>query len=119
MFIKSRNMEETDDIRRNPRDYNILLQLVSLWYIRLGHLNLNLFKKTVKITNGMPNLNAVKKEDFVCLAYDRNKVVRRSNLRALLDPLKILDTLKRDTFKVKPRSYNKRFIGLFIINRQS
>ncbi len=39
------DMEETDDTHRNPRGYNVLLQLASLWYIRLGHLGLNLFQR--------------------------------------------------------------------------
>ncbi len=119
MPAEPRDVEKTDDTRKNPKGYNVLLQLVSFWYIRLGHLGLNLLKKTVKITSGMPNLNAVKEEDFVCLAYNRSKAVRRPNLKALPNPLKILDTLERDTFKVKPRPYNKRPIKLFIINRKS
>ena len=67
----------------------------------------------------MPNLDVVKEEDFVCLAYDRSKAVKRSNLKALPDPLKILDTLEGDTFKIKPKPYNKRLIRLFIIDRKS
>ncbi len=70
MFAEPRDMEETDDTRRNPRGYNILLQFISLWYIRLGHLSLNLFKKTVKIISGISNLDVVKEEDFVCLTYN-------------------------------------------------
>jgi len=112
-------MEETEDPRKNPRGYNALLQHASIWYIRLRHLNLNLLKKTAKIISGIPNLNVVKEENFVYLAYDRSKAVRRFNLRALLNLLKILNTLKKDTFKVKPKPYNKRPIRLFIINRKS
>ncbi len=56
----------------------------------------------------MLNLNVIKEENFVYLAYNRNKTVRRPNLRALPNPLKILNTLKEDIFKVKPRPYNKR-----------
>ncbi len=67
----------------------------------------------------MLNLDVVKEEDFVCLAYDRNKAVRRFNLKVLPDPLRILDTLEGDTFKVKLRPYNKRSIELFIIDRKS
>ncbi len=62
-----RDIEKSDDTCKNPKDYNALLQLASLWYIRLGHLGLNLLKKTVKIISGMLNLDAVKEEDFVCL----------------------------------------------------
>ena len=67
----------------------------------------------------MLNLDVVKEEDLVCLACDRSKAVRRPNLRVLPDPLRILDTLKGDIFKVKPRPYNKRPIGLFIIDHKS
>src|SRR6266566_365979 len=67
VFAEPRDVEETDDTRKNPRGYNALLQLASLWHLRLGHLSLNLLKKTVKITSDMPNLDAVKEEDFVCL----------------------------------------------------
>ncbi len=52
------------------------------------------------------------------MACDRSKAVRRPNLKALPDPLKILDILEGDTFKIKPRPYNKRPIGLFIIDRK-
>ena len=119
MPTESRDEVKMDDTRRNPKGYNALLQFVSLWHLRLGHPGLDLLKKTVKITSGIPNLNVVKKEDFVCLAYDRSKAVRRLNLRVLLDPLKILDILEGDTFKVKLRPYNKRLIELFIIDRKS
>src|SRR6266566_2517563 len=106
--VEPRDIKETDDTYKNPRGYNVLLQLVSLWHIRLGHLDLNLFKKTVKIISGMPNLNTIKEEDFVCLACDRNKAIRKLNLKAFPDSLKILNTLEKDTFKIKPRLYNKR-----------
>jgi len=119
MLVEPWDVEETNDTHRNPKGYNTLLQFASLWDLRLRHLNLNLLKKTVKITSGMPNLNVVKEEDFVCLVCDRSKTVRRSNLKALSDPLRILDTLKGDIFKIKPKPYNKRPIGLFIIDRKS
>jgi len=64
----------------------------------------------------MSNLDVVKEEDFVCLAYDRSKAVRKPNLKALSNLLKILNTLKRDIFKIKFKPYNKRSIRLFIID---
>src|SRR6266699_5202774 len=115
-LVKSRDVKETDDTHINLRDYNTLLQFTSLWYIRLGHLGLNLFKKTVKIINNISNLNVVKEKDFVCLTYDRSKTVKKLNLKVLLNLLKILDILKKNTFKVKPKLYNKRPIKLLIID---
>ncbi len=67
----------------------------------------------------MPNLDVIKEEDFVYLIYNRSKTVRKPNLKALLNPPKILNTLKKDTFKIKPKLYNKRPIELFIIDRKS
>src|SRR6266699_5898475 len=68
MPTEPRDIEETDDTHKNPKDYNALLQLTNLWHIRLKHLGLNLLKKTAKITNGIPNLNTIKKENFIYLA---------------------------------------------------
>ncbi len=67
----------------------------------------------------MPNLNTVKEEDFVYLTYNRSKAVKKPNLKTLPNPLKILNTLEKNTFKVKPKPYNKRPIELFIIDRKS
>jgi len=67
----------------------------------------------------MSNLDAIKEEDFDCLACNRSKTVKRFNLKVLPDPLKILDILEEDTFKVKPKPYNKRPVRLFIIDRKS
>ncbi len=119
VLVKPWDVEETDNTRRNLKGYNALLQFVNLWYIRLRYLGLNLLKKTVKITSGMPNLDVVKEKDFVYLVCNRNKVVKKPNLKALLDLLKILDTLERDTFKIKLKPYNKRPIRLFIIDCKS
>ncbi len=110
---------EMDDTCRNFKGYNTLLQLVSLWHLRLGHPGLDLLKKTTKITSDISNLDVIKEEDFVYLTYDRSKVIRRLNLRVFLDLLKILNTLKRDIFKIKPRLYNKRPVKLFIIDCKS
>ncbi len=95
-----------DDICKNFKGYNVLLQFVNLWYLRLKYPSLDLFKKTVKIINGILNLDIVKKEDFICLMYNRNKAVRKFNLKALLNLLKILDILKKDIFKIKFKPYN-------------
>jgi len=119
ILAEPQDIEETDDTHRNPKNYNVLLQFVNLWYIRLRYLSLNLLKKTVKIINSMLNLNTVKKKDFVYLAYNRSKTVKKPNLRALSNFLKILKILKGNTFKVKPKPYNKRPIRLFIIDRKS
>ncbi len=53
------------------------------------------------------------------MAYDQNKAVKKPNLKTFPNPLKILNTLKEDTFKVKPRPYNKQPIELFIIDCKS
>jgi len=66
----------------------------------------------------MLNLDVVKEENLVCLTYNRSKIVKKPNLKAFPDLLKILDILKGDTFKIKLKLYNKRPIGLFIIDRK-
>ncbi len=64
-------------------------------------------------------LDIVKEKDFVCLAYNRSKIVKKFNLKLFLDLPRILNILERDILKVKFKLYNKRLMGLFIIDYKS
>ena len=45
--------------------------------------------------------------------------MRRPTKGPLIDPLKYLDFIKGDTFKLKPRAHNKSFIMLLLIDRKT
>ena len=66
----------------------------------------------------MPNLNAVKEEKFDCFACNYSKAVKRPSKKPILDLPAVLESLKGNTFKIKPMPYNKRLIRLAIINRK-
>jgi hypothetical protein len=53
------------------------------------------------------------------LACDRAKAVHRLNHKPINNPEGILDSLKGDTFSIKPMPYNKCPIGLLIVDRKS
>ena len=57
--------------------------------------------------------------DFLYLACNRAKAVYRLNYRPIDDLEGILDSLKEDTFSIKPIPYNKCPIGLLIVDRKS
>jgi hypothetical protein len=76
-------------------------------------------KKTAKIAQGVPNFNSISEENFLYLACNRAKAVRRLNHRPIDNPEGILDSLEGDTFSIKPISYNKYPIRLLIVDRKS
>ena len=96
-----------------------LLKLALLWHQRLGHPSLSLLKKTARITQGMPNFDSIKESDFLCLACSRAKAIRRLNFKPIADPPRALDSIEADTFTVKPNPYNRKPIGLLIVDRKS
>lgn len=106
-------------ISKGPNSYKKLLDLAGLWHIRLGHIGLPLLKKTATYSNEIPNFDAIKESDFFCLACYRSKAVRRVSKKAIKDPPKALDLIEGDTFKISPIPYNKRPVGLLLIDRKT
>ncbi|KAK2068886.1 hypothetical protein P8C59_003502 [Phyllachora maydis] len=100
------------------RDYYNLLNLAKLWYVRLGHIGLRLLKKTSSITKGLPNFNKIKEADFHYSSCDRGKVVRRVSKALIPNLPRVLDLIKGDTVKIRPRPYNRNPIVLLLVNRK-
>ncbi|KAK2070775.1 hypothetical protein P8C59_005244 [Phyllachora maydis] len=101
------------------QDYYNLLNLAKLWHVRLGHIGLRLLKKTSSITQGLPNFDKIKEADFHCSSYDRGKAVRRVSKALIPDPPRVLDSIKGDTVKIRPRPYNRNPIVLLLVDRKS
>ncbi|KAK2073782.1 hypothetical protein P8C59_008031 [Phyllachora maydis] len=101
------------------RDYYNLLNLAKLWHVRLGHIGLRLLKKTSSITKGLPNFNKIKEADFHCSSCDRGKAVRRVSKALIPDLPRVLDLIKGDTVKIRPRPYNRNPIVLLLVNCKS
>ncbi|KAK2069066.1 hypothetical protein P8C59_003673 [Phyllachora maydis] len=101
------------------RDYYNLLNLAKLWHVRLGHIGLRLLKKTSIITKGLPNFDKIKEADFHCSSCDRGKAVRRVSKALIPDLPRVLDSIKGDTVKIRPRPYNRNPIVLLLVNRKS
>ncbi|KAK2068872.1 hypothetical protein P8C59_003488 [Phyllachora maydis] len=101
------------------RDYYNLLNLAKLWHVRLGHIGLRLLKKTSSNTKGLPNFNKIKGADFHCSSCDRGKAVRRVSKALIPDLPRVLDSIKGDTVKIRPRPYNRNPIVLLLVNRKN
>jgi len=67
-----------------------LLEAARLWYVRLGHISLDLLKKTAKITTGMPDFQKVRLTDLVCQSCNVVKILRRPSRKPVTDPLQAL-----------------------------
>ncbi|KAK2073984.1 hypothetical protein P8C59_008221 [Phyllachora maydis] len=84
------------------RDYYNLLNLAKLY-----------------ITKGLPNFNKIKEADFHCSSYDRGKAVRRVSKALIPNPPRVLDSIKGDTVKIRPRPYNRNPIVLLLVDRKT
>jgi hypothetical protein len=103
-----------------PEDpYKRLLQQAGIWHIRLGHLGLALLKKTAKISEGIPDLSAVKDADFYCLACIRANTTRSPSREPIPDPAEALDVIEGDTFSLSPIPIAKTPIGLILVDRKT
>ncbi|KAK2074021.1 hypothetical protein P8C59_008258 [Phyllachora maydis] len=85
----------------------------------IGHIGLRLLKKTSSITKGLPNFDKIKEADFHCSSYDRGKAVRRVSEALIPDLPRVLDLIKGDTVKIRPRPYNRNPIVLLLVNCKS
>ena len=63
------------------------MELGRIWYQRLGHPGLEILIKTSQITEGMPNLQGLKKANINYNAYTKSKIMRRPTKGPLTDPL--------------------------------
>ena len=67
----------------------------------------------------MLNLQGLKKADINYNACTKSKIMRRPTKGPLADPLQCLDSIKGDTFELKPKAHNKSFIMLLLIDQKT
>ena len=63
-----------------------LVEAARLWHVRLGHISLNLLKKTAKITTSIPDFQKVRPTDLVYQSYNAVKILRRPSRKPVTDP---------------------------------
>src|ERR1044071_10142047 len=85
-----------------------LIQAARLWHVRLGHISLDLLKKTTQITKGMPDFKRVRPEDLVYKSYDLAKLLRRPSKKLVEDPPNALGRIEGDIFVIRPTPLNNR-----------
>ena len=55
----------------------------------------------------MPNLDLIKKKNFIYIDYNKNKMTKCPNKHPIPDPPNVLDKIKKNTFKLFFLLYNK------------
>ena len=95
------------------------MELRRIWHQRLSHPGLEILIKTSQITEGMPNLQRLKEADINYNACTKSKIMRRPVKGPLTDPLQCLDSIKGNTFKLKPKAHDKSSIILLLIDRKT
>ena len=95
------------------------MELRPIWHQRLSHPGLKILIKTSQITEGIPNLQGLKKTNINCNTYTKSKIIRRPTKGPLTDPLQYLDSIEGNTFELKPKAHNKSSIILLLIDKKT
>jgi hypothetical protein len=96
-----------------------LIQAARLWHVRLGHIGLDLLKKTALITKGMPSFQKIKPEHLACKSCDTAKILRRPSKQPVVDPPYALGRIEGDIFIIRPTPLNGRPYGLVMVDRKT
>ena len=67
----------------------------------------------------MPNLQGLKKVNINYNAYIKSKMIRRPTKGPLADPLQYLDSIKGNTFELKPKAHDRSSIVLLLIDKKT
>lgn len=85
-----------------------LIQAAQLWHVRLGHISLDLLKKTAQVTKGMPNFQKVRSEDLVCKSCDSAKILCKLSKRPVVDSPFALGRLEGNIFVIRLTPLNNK-----------
>jgi len=64
-----------------------LIQSAKLWHVRLGHIGLDLLKKTALITTGMPSFQKIRPKHLAYKTCNTVKMLYRPLKQLIKDPL--------------------------------
>ena len=67
----------------------------------------------------MLNLQGLKEADIDCNTCTKSKIMRRPTKGPLTNPLQCLDSIKGNTFKLKPKAHDKSSVILLLIDKKT
>ncbi|KAM7182530.1 hypothetical protein V8F33_014242, partial [Rhypophila sp. PSN 637] len=96
-----------------------LCHAARLWHVRLGHIGLELLKRTALVTTGLPNFQKVRPNQLRCTSCDAAKMLRKPSRKPVKDPAHVLDRIEGDIFVIRPTPLNNKPYGLVLVDRKS
>ncbi|KAM7182544.1 hypothetical protein V8F33_014230, partial [Rhypophila sp. PSN 637] len=95
-----------------------LVEAARLWHVRLGHLSLDLLKRTALVTTSLPNFQKVRIDQLCYKNYNVAKMLRKPSKKPVKDPAYVLDRIKGDIFVIRPILLNNKPYSLVLINQK-
>jgi len=94
----------------------VIIEAARLWYVRLGHIRLDLLRKTALVTKGMPDFSGIRLEYIACKSCNVAKLLRRPFSKAIIDPFNALGRIKGDVFVIRPIPLNNKLYRLILVD---
>jgi len=96
-----------------------MIEAARLWHVRLGHIGLNLLRKTALVTKGMPDFSGVRPEHIACKSCNAAKLLQQPSSKAVADPPNALGRIEGDMFVIRPMPLNNKPYGLILVDRKT
>jgi len=93
-----------------------MIETTRLWYVRLGHIKLDLLKKTALITKGMPDFSSIRPEHIACKSCNAAKLLQQPSSKAITNPPDALRRIKGDVFVIRPIPLNNKPYRLILVD---
>jgi len=93
-----------------------MIKAARLWYVRLGHIRLNLLRKTALVTKRMPDLSGIRPKHIACKSYNAVKLLRQPSFKAIINPPNALGRIKEDIFVIRPIPLNNKPYRLILVD---
>jgi len=82
----------------------------------LGHIGLDLLRKTALVTKGMPDLSSIRPEYIVYKSCNTAKLLRQPSSKAIVNPLNALGRIEGDIFVIRPIPLNNKPYRLILVD---
>jgi len=96
-----------------------MIEAARLWHVRLGHIGLDLLRKTALITKGMPDFSGIRPKYIAYKSCNATKLLRQPSSKAITDPPNALGRIKGDIFVIRPIPLNNKPYRLILVDRKT
>ena len=85
----------------------------------MGHIGLDLLRKTALVTKGIPNFSNIRPKYIACKSCNTVKLLHQPSSKAVINPPNALGRIKGDIFVIRLIPLNNKPYRLILVNRKT